>query len=188
MSSRQLPSSTSLVTSSLRTKLWKAWASVAYGMSCLCRSNFPAANRPRDGTSDLCSSLTTVDFPMPAYPETSTSSGVPDAATRCNDTCSATISLSRPYGVSGTSSRSGMSCSPSGKFSMLRCASHCPRQCRIVLEAERSLIALLGVLCQQLHDECGDYGRQPWYPFAWSRSIPGDMAVHPLHRLGGSER
>ena len=26
------------------------------------------------------------------------------------------------------------------------------------------------------------------YPFAWRRSVPGDVAVHPLHRLGGGER
>ena len=32
---------------------------------------------PRGGTSTLCSSLTTEDLPIPEYPETSTSSGVP---------------------------------------------------------------------------------------------------------------
>ena len=59
---------------------------------------------------------------------------------------------------------------------------------QIVLEAGRSLIALLGGLGQQLHDDRGDDGRQPGYPFAWRRSVPGDMAVHPLHRFGGAER
>ena len=40
------------------------------------------------------------------------------------------ISRSRPYSFSGISSRSGVSCSPSGKSSMRRCASHSARQRR----------------------------------------------------------
>ena len=58
-----------------RTKLWKAWASVAYGMSRLYWSNLPDAKRPRGGTSTLCNSCTTEDLPIPEYPDTSTSSG-----------------------------------------------------------------------------------------------------------------
>src|SRR5580698_155858 len=51
-------------------------------MSRLYWSNLPDANRPRDGTSTLCSSLTTEDLPIPEYPDTSTSSKVPVATTQ----------------------------------------------------------------------------------------------------------
>ena len=57
--------SASLWLSSERTRLWKAWPSVAYGMSRLYWSNLPDANRPRCGTSALCSSFTTEDLPIP---------------------------------------------------------------------------------------------------------------------------
>jgi len=65
-----------------RTRFRKACARVAYGMSRLYWSNLPEANRPRGGTSTLCSSFTTEDLPMPEYPDTSTSSAMPWATTR----------------------------------------------------------------------------------------------------------
>src|SRR6266851_4442853 len=74
---RQRPSSSSLSVRSGRTRLWNAWPRVAYGMSRLYWSNLPDANRPRGGTSALCSSFTTEDLPIPEYPETSTSSAAP---------------------------------------------------------------------------------------------------------------
>src|SRR5260370_29619849 len=44
-------------------------------MSRLYWSNLPDANRPRGGTSALCSSFTTEDLPMPEYPDTSITIG-----------------------------------------------------------------------------------------------------------------
>src|SRR6478736_1761183 len=77
-----------------RTRLWKAWPTVAYGMSRLYWSNLPDANSPRGGTSALCSSFTTEDLPMPEYPDTSTSSGVPFATTRSKQAIRVSISRS----------------------------------------------------------------------------------------------
>jgi hypothetical protein len=48
------------------------------------------------GTSSLWSSLTTEDFPMPEYPDTSTSSDVPPATNRSNEARRLPISLSPP--------------------------------------------------------------------------------------------
>ena len=59
-------------------------------------SNLPAAKRPRDGTSPVCSSWTTADLPMPAAPETSTSSGIPLVTTRSKAASSVSISRARP--------------------------------------------------------------------------------------------
>ena len=53
-----------LLTRICRTRTWKVCAKVAYGMSLLYWSNLPAAKSPR-GTSTLCSSFTTEDFPTP---------------------------------------------------------------------------------------------------------------------------
>ena len=78
----QRPSSAALSPSRGRTRLRKAWARVAYGMSRLYWSNLPDANRPRGGTSAFWSSFTSEDLPMPAYPDTSTSSVAPFATTR----------------------------------------------------------------------------------------------------------
>src|SRR5260370_21280047 len=61
-------------------------------MSRLYWSNLPDAKRPRGGTSTLWSSLTTEDLPMPEYPETSTSSGVPLATTRSKEASKVSIS------------------------------------------------------------------------------------------------
>src|SRR5215468_5965781 len=76
-------------------------------MSRLYWSNLPDAKRPRGGTSDLCSSLTTEDLPIPEYPETSTNSGLPLATTRSKQVSRVSISHARPYNFSGISSRSG---------------------------------------------------------------------------------
>src|SRR5882672_8518698 len=61
-------------------------------MSRLYWSNLPDPNRPRGGTSTLCSSFTTDDLPMPEYPDTSTSSGVPLVTTRSKAPSSVSIS------------------------------------------------------------------------------------------------
>ena len=89
-------------------------------MSRLYWSNLPEANSPRDGTSTLCSSLTTEDLPMPEYPETSTNSGAPLLTMRSKQASKVSISRALPYSFSGISSRSGVSCWPSGKSSMRR--------------------------------------------------------------------
>src|SRR5229473_3525187 len=86
-------------------------------MSRLYLSNLPDANKPRGGTSGLWSSLTTDDLPMPEYPETSTNSGRPPATMRSKAARRVSISDARPYNFSGISSRSGVSCSPSGNSS-----------------------------------------------------------------------
>ena len=91
--SRQRPSSVSLSPRTGRTRLRKAWARVVYGMSRLYWSNLPDANPPRGGTSAFCSSLTSEDLPMPAYPDTSTSSVAPFATTRSKAPSSVPISM-----------------------------------------------------------------------------------------------
>src|SRR6267142_1442600 len=94
--SRQRASSASLLLRIDWISLRKAWASVAYGTSRLCWSNFPEAKRPRGGTSALCNSLTTDDLPMPEYPETSTNSGLPLVTTRSKAASSVSTSRERP--------------------------------------------------------------------------------------------
>jgi hypothetical protein len=56
----------------------------------------PEANRPRRLTIGFSISWTRDDLPMPEYPETSTSSGAPVAATRSKAPSSAATSASRP--------------------------------------------------------------------------------------------
>ncbi len=94
--SRQRASSASLLPRSDWIRRSKPWASVAYGMSRLYWSNLPEAKRPRRGTSTLCSSFTTDDLPMPEYPDTSTSSGLPLATIRSKAVSSVSISRERP--------------------------------------------------------------------------------------------
>src|SRR6476469_5792379 len=98
-------------------------------MSRLCWSNLPDANSPRGGTSTLCSSLTTDDLPMPEYPETSTSSGVPLVTTRSKAPNSVDSAVDVP----------------------LREAAP-----QVMLDAGGRLIAILGGLGEQLHDDRRD--------------------------------
>jgi hypothetical protein len=58
------------------------------------------------------------------------SSGLPPATTRSKDASKVLISDARPYNLSGISSRSGVSCSPSGNSSMRPRLSHSLRQRR----------------------------------------------------------
>src|SRR5262249_58750352 len=59
---------------------------------------------------------------------------------------------------------------------------------KIALEAGRCLVALLGSLGEQLHDDCRDGGRDILHPLAWRLRLSGDMAVNPFHWIGSCER
>jgi hypothetical protein len=54
----------------------------------------------------------------------------------------------------------------------------------IPLCAGCGLVTLLGDLGEQPHNELGDRRRHTLEPLAWRHRLSGDMAVHPLHRIG----
>ena len=91
---------------------------------------------------------------MPEYPETSTSSGVPVATTRWKELRRVSTSRVRPYSFSGISSRSGTSCAAERKFVDAALSFPFSKAVpKITLNARRRLIAFLGGLGQQLHDD-----------------------------------
>jgi len=51
-----------------------------------------------------------------------------------------------------------------------------------------SLVALLGRLGEQLHDNLRDGGRDSVQPLARRQGLPRDVAVDPFHGIGRSER
>ena len=55
---------------------------------------------------------------------------------------------------------------------------------KIALQAGGGLVALLGGLGEQLHDDGGDRGRDSLQPLAGRHRLSGDMAVHPFHGIG----
>ena len=59
---------------------------------------------------------------------------------------------------------------------------------KIALDAGGGLVALLGGLGEQLHDDRRDAARNASDPLAGRHRLPRDVAVHPLHRIGGRER
>ena len=54
-------------------------------------------------------------------------------------------------------------------------------------DAGGGLVALLGGLGEELHDDSRERRRDVRDPLARRRRLPGDMAVHPLHRIGSRE-
>ena len=57
----------------------------------------------------------------------------------------------------------------------------------IGLDACGGLVALLGGLGEELHDDCRERDWHICNPLMGRHRSPRDMAVHPLHRIGGSE-
>ena len=57
----------------------------------------------------------------------------------------------------------------------------------IGLDARGGLVALLGGLGQQLHHDRRERRRDARDPLVGRRRLPGDVAMHPLHRIGGGE-
>src|SRR6202790_3084515 len=53
---------------------------------------------------------------------------------------------------------------------------------KVALDAGRRLIALLGRLGEQLHDNCRDHTRNTVHLLAWWCRLSCNMTVHPLHR------
>ena len=114
---------------------------------------------------------------------------MPLATTRSKAASSASISRSRPYSFSGISSRSDTSCAPSGNG--VDAAVRLPfRQAapQIGLDARGGLVAILGGLGEQLHDDRRERLRDAADPLVGRHRLPGDVAVDPLHRIGGGER
>src|ERR1700733_6149047 len=58
---------------------------------------------------------------------------------------------------------------------------------KIGFNARRSLVAVLSVLGQQLHDDGRDRSGNV-SPFVGWHWLPGNVAVHPLQRIGSGER
>ena len=58
---------------------------------------------------------------------------------------------------------------------------------QIALDAGRRLVALLGDLGEQLHDDCRDGGLDILQPLDGGHRHPRDVAVHPLHGIGSRE-
>src|SRR5713101_4396702 len=59
---------------------------------------------------------------------------------------------------------------------------------KITLDASGRLVAFLGGLREQLHDDFGDRSGDTLQPFTGRQRLSCDMAVHPLHRIGRGER
>src|SRR4029078_3150966 len=59
---------------------------------------------------------------------------------------------------------------------------------KITLDASCSLVAFLGGVPEHLHDDFGDRNGDIRQPFTRTQRLSGDMAMHPLHGLGCSER
>ena len=59
---------------------------------------------------------------------------------------------------------------------------------QVALDAGRGLVALLGRLGEQLHDDRGDRVRDSLQPLAGRERLSRDMAVDPLHGIGRGER
>ncbi len=58
----------------------------------------------------------------------------------------------------------------------------------IGLNARGGLITFLGHLREKLHDNRRDRLWQPLHPFTWEHRLSCDVAMDPLHRIGGRER
>ena len=58
---------------------------------------------------------------------------------------------------------------------------------QIGLDAGGGLVALLGGLGEELHHDCRERPRDARDPLMGRHRLPRDMAVHPLHRIGGGE-
>src|ERR1700730_9271239 len=54
---------------------------------------------------------------------------------------------------------------------------------KIPLDAGRCLIALLGRLGEQLHDDCRNRARNTVHLLTWWCGLSCDMTVHQLHRI-----
>src|SRR6516164_431087 len=59
---------------------------------------------------------------------------------------------------------------------------------KISLNTRRCLVALLGSLGQQLHDDSGERGRHIFHPLFEGNWMSRDMAVNPFHGIGSGER
>jgi len=57
-----------------------------------------------------------------------------------------------------------------------------------VLEAGGGLVAILGRLGEELHDDPGEYGRNALQPFRRRHRLSRDVAMNPFHRIGRAER
>ena len=131
--------------------------SVAYGMSRLYWSNLPAAKRPRGGTSALCSSLTTADLPMPAVAGDQHQLWHParhdavEGSEQRVDLARAPIEFlghHEPVRRVVCAEREGVD--PALGLPLSQAAPE------VALEASRGLIAVLGRLGEQLHDDRRD--------------------------------
>ena len=60
-----------------------------------------------------------------------------------------------------------------------------PSQVR--LDPRGGLIAILRPLCQKLHHDCAERGRDSCHAFARRDWLARDVAMHPLHRIGRGE-
>ena len=58
---------------------------------------------------------------------------------------------------------------------------------QIMLDPRRGLVALLGRLREQLHDDRGKLRRNVFETGFRRRRLSRDVAVHPLHRFVGGE-
>jgi len=58
---------------------------------------------------------------------------------------------------------------------------------QISLDARGGLVAFLGSLGEELHHDCREQRREARDPFVGRYRLSRDMAVHPLHRIGGGE-
>ncbi|MNX87506.1 hypothetical protein D3C86_1194370 [compost metagenome] len=59
---------------------------------------------------------------------------------------------------------------------------------QVVLQPDGGLVALLGRLGEQLHDDARNRRRYGFLPRARRHRHLGDVAVYPLHRVRGGER
>ena len=71
---------------------------------------------------------------------------------------------------------------------MLRLRSHSARHLpQIDRETGGGLVAVLGILGEELHHDRRERRRDARDPLVGRRRLPGDVAMHPFHRIGGGE-
>ena len=125
---------------------------------------------------------------MPGWPATVIVS-TPPRATRSKLDSRVRVSAARPYSFCGGSKRSMASALPSANRATEPLAvERGEAAAQVRREAGRALIAILGLLLQQLEHDVGEHLRHARVAVGRRHGLAGDMEVHHLERIGALVR